>query len=331
MNHHLRFCTKLFSSLNRFISRLTQCNSSNINVQLLLVVSFMLIKLPALLATEAVLIIDYLRDNIPIQQRIIQLQTDSLSNELVPVKLQLGQEHTLLFKVQLPALATLAKEKVTMYSTNNTPNVQLYEESLKLDNPAKYPSIKTARNNLLDHSLSILLLLYGFFYLLKEAKSYWKARDYTFQKVAVPVLTDSPTVMDNEPLPPTSTPFSMEEINWLVNLQQTVEQNMANIHFDVEQLANDLAISTRHLNRRIRQYTGFSTNKYIQETRLTNAKKLLDAQAYKSVKAVAYEVGYKDVKYFGQLYKKRFGRLPSTYFKKQQRQRQSSSMRFSEG
>ena len=84
----------------------------------------------------------------------------------------------------------------------------------------------------------------------------------------------------------------------------------------IRQLANDLAISSRHLNRRIRQYTGFSSNQYIQEVRLTTAKKLLDAQAYKSVKAVAYEVGYKDVKYFGQLFKKRFGRLPSTYFKK---------------
>ena len=108
----------------------------------------------------------------------------------------------------------------------------------------------------------------------------------------------------------------MEEINWLVNLQQTVEQNMSNIHFDIGQLASDLAISSRHLNRQIRKYTGFSTNQYIQEIRMTTAKKLLAAQAYKSVKAVAYEVGYKDVKYFGQLFKKRFGHLPSTYFKK---------------
>ena len=280
--------------------------------------------LSTLPAAEAVLIIDYLKDNIPIQQRTIDLQTDSLSNEFVPIKLQLGDEHTLLFKVQLPQLATLMEEK----ATKSIPTIQLSRELVKVDDPEKNPAIKmTSSNNLLDHSLSILLLLYGLFYLLKQGKFYWQARHHIFQKTAVPtrVNTDESVETDKEPLLSTQPEFSMDEINWLVNLQQTVEQNMSNIHFDVEQLASDLAISTRHLNRRIRQYTGFSTNKYIQETRLTNAKKLLDAQAYKSVKAVAYEVGYKDVKYFGQLYKKRFGRLPSTYFKKQQRQWQGSS------
>lgn len=104
-----------------------------------------------------------------------------------------------------------------------------------------------------------------------------------------------------------------EEEIWLNTLQQTVRKNLDNIHFDITQLADELAISRRHLNRKARQCTGLSTAKYIQETRLLKAKAILEEQQVTAVKVVAYEVGFKDVKYFGQLYKKRFGRLPSSY------------------
>lgn len=288
----------------------------------------MLMKLSTLPAAEAVLIIDYLKDNIPIQQRTIHLQKDSLSHELVPLKLQLGEGHTLLLQVQLPQLATLEKQEVAIFPAKNIPIVPLNGESIARNSPEKSPATKMASSNLLDLSLSILILLYGVVYVLKQINIYWQARNHTFQKKAEAENIDIPVLVETKTSLPTPSEFSMDEINWLVNLQQTVEQNMSNIHFDVAQLADDLAISTRHLNRRIRQYTGFSTNKYIQEIRLMTAKKLLDAKAYKSVKAVAYEVGYKDVKYFGQLYKKRFGRLPSTYFKKQQRQWQDSRVQF---
>lgn len=286
-------------------------------------------KSPILSAEKAVLIIDYLKDNIPIQQRMIHLERDSLSNELIPVKLQFGEDHTLLFQVQLPKLAALTNKEISLLPTKKTPIFPVGGDPIIQNSLEKIPSIKMASSNLLDQSLSILLLLCGCFYLWKQINIYWQARSHTFQRKVNPVTADTTTLVEEESVRSMQPEFSMDEINWLVNLQQTVEQNMSNIHFDIGQLANDLAISTRHLNRRIRQYTGFSTNKYIQETRLITAKKLLDAQAYKSVKAVAYEVGYKDVKYFGQLYKKRFGRLPSTYFKKQQRQWQGSRVEFS--
>lgn len=100
---------------------------------------------------------------------------------------------------------------------------------------------------------------------------------------------------------------------WLETLQQAIHKNLANIYFDIAQLADELMISRRHLNRKVRQCTGLSTHKYIQETRLLKAKEILENQQPSAVKVVAYEVGFKDVKYFGQLFKKRFGRLPSSY------------------
>lgn len=285
---------------------------------LLFISSCILLKTSTLPAEKAVLIIEYLKDNIPIQQRTIPLQTDPLSNESIPVKLQIGTEHILLFQVQLPQLRTLQAEKTALLPTKNISTIQLSNPSSNLLNkPVVLPKRASTVDYLLDQSLSILLLLYGFIYIIKQGKTYWQTKKKAPPKKIIETIAAKETPISISEEPSNSPPeFSMEEINWLVNLQQTVEQNMSNIHFDIGQLANDLAISSRHLNRRIRQYTGFSSNQYIQEVRLTTAKKLLDAQAYKSVKAVAYEVGYKDVKYFGQLFKKRFGRLPSTYFKK---------------
>lgn len=326
--NHLPYFTNLLRLTISNIFFLNHALSTQKVLQVILISSCLLLKVTSLSAKKAVLVIDYLRDNIPIQQQSIHLQPDSSINQYIPVKLQLGEKHTLLFQVKLPQLATLSDLQAEFSGLpvqDDSPTQPEIKQTTLLDSP--HPSVQTScgSTHLFEHSLSIMLLIYGLFYLLKEGNNYWQAKKV---KKSKPV-TSSDEFSDKEekPLPSTSsshkeevssTPseFSMEEINWLVNLQQTVEQNMSNIYFDIEQLANDLAISSRHLNRRIRSYTGFSTHQYIQETRLTTAKSLLEAQAYRSVKAVAYEVGYKDVKYFGQLYKKRFGRLPSTYFKK---------------
>lgn len=168
---------------------------------------------------------------------------------------------------------------------------------------------------LLQNFLLTILPLFVICYFLME--KFWS------RKVTGIAIHQEPEKPPNISKPPIEEPlrlpkseFSLEDIEWLVHLQQTVVQNLSNLQFDVTQLADELALSSRHLHRRIHLYTGLSTQKYIQEVRLKTAKELLEIQAYSSVKAVAYEVGYKDVKYFGQLYKKRFGKLPSSYFRK---------------
>jgi len=318
---HLHFYTKKLRLINKFFSYFTQSYLPLSGIQLLFISTCILLKTSALSAEKAVLIIDYLKDNIPIQQETVQLQRDSSSADYLPVKLQIGNEHTVLFNVKLPQLTNLPEQEMVMLPPKSRPTIQLSNEQANLsEQPLFLPPNNWKKHYFLDHLTSLLLLLYGFIYAIKQGKTYWQAKQKVpIEKIVATIDTKKIPCTSKEEPTKSSAEFSMDEINWLVNLQQTVEQNMSNIHFSIEQLASDLAISSRHLNRRIRQYTGFSTNQYIQETRLTTAKKLLDSQAYKSVKAVAYEVGYKDVKYFGQLFKKRFGHLPSAYFKKNRR------------
>lgn len=81
----------------------------------------------------------------------------------------------------------------------------------------------------------------------------------------------------------------------------------------MERLTELLFLSRRQLQRRIKQLTGLSPKQYIQEARMLEARQLLENRSKSSVKAVSFSVGIQDVKYFSQQFKKRFGKLPSTY------------------
>ncbi len=108
--------------------------------------------------------------------------------------------------------------------------------------------------------------------------------------------------------------LSKADAAWLCELENQVRDHQRDRHFKVERLAELLFLSRRQLQRRVKQCTGLSPNQYIQESRLQSARELLEQGQKSSVKSVAYSVGWSDVKYFSQQYKKRFGKLPSTYF-----------------
>ncbi|MEM9824254.1 MAG: ATP-binding protein [Bacteroidota bacterium] len=107
---------------------------------------------------------------------------------------------------------------------------------------------------------------------------------------------------------------TVEEKHWLERLESIALEKLKNNTLSVEQLAYDLATNRWTLNRRIKTLTGLSSSQYLQELRLNRARHLLEQQQCSSIKALAYEMGFKDTKYFSRQFKKRFGKLPSSYF-----------------
>ena len=105
--------------------------------------------------------------------------------------------------------------------------------------------------------------------------------------------------------------FLVDDATWRQELDQTIEKNLSNFGYGVELLAEQMKMSRQHLNKRIKTLTGLTAVQYLQEARLDFACQLLETRKRKSVKQVALEVGFKDVKYFSQLFKNRFGRNPS--------------------
>ena len=103
------------------------------------------------------------------------------------------------------------------------------------------------------------------------------------------------------------------EQEWLINLESTIQDKLGDFNLTAEVLASSMAMSRARFFREIKRLTGLTPNQYLMEARFQKARKLLELGEVSSVKAASYEVGFKQVKYFSQQFKKRFGRLPSEY------------------
>ena len=102
-----------------------------------------------------------------------------------------------------------------------------------------------------------------------------------------------------------------EDELWLRELEKTIQENMSNNHFNVDQMSQALLVSRRQLFRNIKQFTGLTPNKYLQEFRLQSARELIEKRKFKTIKAVAFACGFSSLGYFSKVYKSRFGMSPS--------------------
>jgi signal transduction histidine kinase/DNA-binding response OmpR family regulator len=91
-----------------------------------------------------------------------------------------------------------------------------------------------------------------------------------------------------------------------------IEERMADFELTTEQLAQELNIHERSLQRKIKAMTGETPSTLIRHIRLNSAKKLMDnADSGLIVSEVASAVGIMNVNYFGRMYKNQFGETPS--------------------
>lgn len=92
----------------------------------------------------------------------------------------------------------------------------------------------------------------------------------------------------------------------------TVEKNISNPDFSVEELSRELAMSRVHLYKKLLSLTGKSPIEFIRVIRLKRAAQLLE-KSQLSISEIAYEVGFNNPKYFTKYFKTEFGVLPSQY------------------
>ena len=104
------------------------------------------------------------------------------------------------------------------------------------------------------------------------------------------------------------------DLQWLRVVEQEFKKELDNTDFTLIGLAEELNISKRQLQRRIRKITQLTPNQYIREIRLQTAKEYLEMGAYQTLSEVAYSVGFNTSAYFAKIYKQRFGKHPSSFF-----------------
>jgi DNA-binding response OmpR family regulator len=104
--------------------------------------------------------------------------------------------------------------------------------------------------------------------------------------------------------PPIEDPF-------LLKVNQVLERELANSAFTVEQLAGEMAVSTRTLQRKLSALTGINASDLLRTFRLNKAATLL--REGHAVSDAAYQVGFESLSYFSKCFKAQFSVSPSEY------------------
>ena len=93
---------------------------------------------------------------------------------------------------------------------------------------------------------------------------------------------------------------------------QTYLHEYFNKQFTMDELSQRLGMSIRNFSRRFKRATGQAPLTYLHKIRVNCAKQLLETD-FKSVQEVCFEVGYDDVPFFRNIFKRYTGLSPKDY------------------
>ena len=80
----------------------------------------------------------------------------------------------------------------------------------------------------------------------------------------------------------------------------------------LDDVAKQVYLSTCYFSRLFKQVKGWSFTEYLTHVRMEEARKLLTTTSY-SVAEIAMRVGFRDARYFSQVFKKHAGKTPGSY------------------
>lgn len=105
--------------------------------------------------------------------------------------------------------------------------------------------------------------------------------------------------------------FSKSDISTQINIAKAaVYENISSI--TPEKLAELTHMSYSRFRKIFKEYTGFAPSQYIQDVRINMAKELL-TNTSKSIKEIAFDLGYENTDYFFTVFKKTSGMTPYNY------------------
>ena len=95
---------------------------------------------------------------------------------------------------------------------------------------------------------------------------------------------------------------------------QVIEAHLSESAFSIEQLAQEMNVSSVVLRRKIKALTGQSSTQFVRKYRLHKAANRLRNDT-DTVSAIAFEVGFESLSYFTKVFQEEFGQSPSEYRK----------------
>jgi signal transduction histidine kinase/DNA-binding NarL/FixJ family response regulator len=113
-------------------------------------------------------------------------------------------------------------------------------------------------------------------------------------------------------LKPVQKSVSQMDKEFVRDLQEVINKNIADPEFNVEELCKRLYMGRTTLYRKILALTGEPPTEFIRSYRLKRGAELLK-KGMGSVLEVAFEVGFSSANYFSKCFKKKFHQLPSSF------------------
>ncbi|MDZ7717366.1 MAG: two-component regulator propeller domain-containing protein [Balneolaceae bacterium] len=93
-----------------------------------------------------------------------------------------------------------------------------------------------------------------------------------------------------------------------------IDQHLQEEEYRVENLAQELNMSSSQLNRKLKALVDQPAGTFIRSVRFQRSVELLN-QTDKTIAEICYEVGFNDQAYFSRAFKKQFGKTPSAFRK----------------
>lgn len=109
--------------------------------------------------------------------------------------------------------------------------------------------------------------------------------------------------------------FNEQDEIFLKTLNQLIEANLDNEHFQIEDVDRAFEMSRPILIRKLKSMTGMTVVEYVRNFRLDKSVQFLQKDDL-NISQVAYSVGFNDPKYFSKAFKHKFGKLPSEFKRK---------------
>lgn len=126
------------------------------------------------------------------------------------------------------------------------------------------------------------------------------------------VLRNHYTGSDKASIEPSQVKMSSGSERFIQNALACVEENISNPEFSVIELGKGVGLSRMQLYRKLKSVTGQSPNEFIRTIRLKRAAQLLERSNY-TISEITYQVGFNDLQYFRECFKKHFDVTPSKF------------------
>ncbi len=114
---------------------------------------------------------------------------------------------------------------------------------------------------------------------------------------------------DPDTLTQDATPAIQVEDEFILELHQEIGNNLDDEHFGIQELCKAIGMSRAQLHRKLKALTGLSASHFIRNFRLHQAKGLLFSTDL-NISQIAFEVGFKDPKYFSRTFSEYYGESP---------------------